>query len=160
MKVTAGVTQTYSHCGYRDQNPGWDLVPDARIHADCEGVVLKSTVVPERKIGQDKWEECFRVPSGKMLLCGTVMLLKCLWFQVRSLSQARKIQSESSEWLQLSIGPWYLINCSFVCLHVHVLNLVVGFGLLFVHLCQLVYTIPKAKHFPPFMIMRELTEAT
>lgn len=55
--MIAGVTQTYSHCGYRDQNPRSDLVPDAGMHAKCEGAILKSTEVLREQDGVSR-EEC------------------------------------------------------------------------------------------------------
>lgn len=53
MKVTARVTQTSSHGGYRDQNPGSDLVPDTGMHASVRSN-SKTYHGSERKIGQGK----------------------------------------------------------------------------------------------------------
>lgn len=76
--MIAGATQTYSHCGYRDQNPRSDFVLDAGMHAKCEGDILKSTVVPREEQDGVSREECLERHVEECCDWGMVMLLKCL----------------------------------------------------------------------------------
>lgn len=51
-KEVAGVTQTYSHCGYRDQNPRSNFVLSTVVHVNWYAVVLLSTT--RQREGQDR----------------------------------------------------------------------------------------------------------
>lgn len=62
MKGIAGVTQTHSHCGCRDQDPRSNYVLNVAAYVNCERVtdIYHGS---ERKTGHGKLgKECIRAP--------------------------------------------------------------------------------------------------
>lgn len=159
MKVIAGVTQTDSHCGCRDQNPRSDFV---LMRGTCE--MWRSDPETcrgsERKTGQDVFrEECFReLPWRSGHYWGTVLL-----FEEPVIPDALTFPGKKDpikiQWIIL-IEHRSIVPCQvFLCLQYSLLTFGCGFGPMCVHSCQPIHPIPKGKYFRPCMIAWEITEA-